>query len=114
MGKLGIGIAIPESKLDINGLLTVRNEGDNSAIEFLAANNKSASIGVQDDNDQGFYIFTGGAYRLNVNQNGNIGIGTTTPSTTLDVNGTGHFNGNVGIGITTPSTTLDVNGNRAF
>ncbi|MBI5471473.1 MAG: hypothetical protein HY961_03920 [Ignavibacteriae bacterium] len=40
-----------------------------------------------------------------------VGIGTQTPSQTLDVVGTATMTGNVGIGTTTPAQKLDVNGN---
>ncbi len=86
-GKVGIGTDKPDTKLEIAGGLTVGHDGDNSYIKFKAANGKTASIGTQDDNDQGFYVHTGGQYRLSVNQNGNVGIGTTNPQYKLDVKG---------------------------
>jgi hypothetical protein len=86
-GKVGIGTDTPSTKLEIAGGLTVGNDGDNSQINFKAANGKTAFIGTQDDNNQGFYVHTGGQYRLSVNQNGNVGIGTTTPGAKLDVAG---------------------------
>jgi hypothetical protein len=39
---------------------------------------------------------------------GNVGIGTTTPIATLDVNGNGHFNSNVGIGTNFAASPLYV------
>ncbi len=86
-GRVGIGTASPATTLDINGTLTVGNIGDNSHIIINAANNKSAIIGVQDDGDQGFYVQTNGSYRVSVNQNGRVGIGTTSATQKLDVEG---------------------------
>jgi hypothetical protein len=58
--------------------------------------------------------------RLTILENGNIGIGTTTPGQKLDVNGNlkvgantlivNTATGNVGIGTTNPGAKLDVNG----
>jgi hypothetical protein len=59
--------------------------------------------------------------RMRITNTGNVGIGTTAPVFTLDVNGTlevGNTNGvmlfnsggNVGIGTTSPAATLDANG----
>ena len=45
---------------------------------------------------------------------GNVGIGTTSPTAKLDINGTGHFSDSVGIGTTTPAATLDINGTGHF
>ena len=108
-GNVGIGTTDPQNKLDINGLLTVRNDGDNSTIKLQAANSKSASIGVQDDDDTGFYILTNGTYRLNVNQNGNVGIGTTIPTEKLEVDGNIKASGNIeATDVNADSVTLNI------
>ncbi len=41
---------------------------------------------------------------------GNLGLGTTSPSNKLDVQGSADFMGNVGIGTVAPAVQLDVNG----
>lgn len=58
------------------------NAGIDSALNF---------IGTTDGKP--LAIRTNGTTRLHVGSNGNVGIGTTTPSATLDVNGTVKFGG---------------------
>jgi hypothetical protein len=101
-GNVGIGTTAPAYKLDINaGGGDVRISGNNSAggnglyLEntdvstrrwwFGAAANASIT-----GPSKGFIILdeTAGLTRFVINTSGNVGIGTTAPSATLDVNGT--------------------------
>lgn len=96
-GNVGIGTTTPATQLEVNGWLTVGNEGDNSQINFKAAHGRRAQIGVQDDSDQGFYVRTNGEYRMSVRQDGNVGIGTTAPSEKLEVEGNIKVSGDIKI-----------------
>ncbi|MFB3078595.1 MAG: hypothetical protein ACE1Y4_11400, partial [Lysobacterales bacterium] len=94
-GNVGVGTTSPQSKLHVAGLLSLGAEGDNSVVLFETASGKSATIGVQDDGDAGFFVYTNDAYRLNVNQNGNVGIGTQTPTEKLEVAGNVRASGTI-------------------
>ncbi len=82
-GNIGIGTSSPSSPLHIektlnNGtLMTLTNNGDGNANVLKVTSN---SLGPTDivDIQNGAFVVEG---------NGNVGIGTTTPSTTLDVGG---------------------------
>ena len=77
-GELGIGVSSPSNKLDVNGGIDMNdylrhNGDDNTKIGFNANDN---------------IIFqTSGSTRMEIESNGEVGIGTTSPNNKLDVNG---------------------------
>jgi len=89
-GNVGIGDASPSAKLDVNSGTTntmahFHSTDDNGFIE-LKDDDTTGYIGVQND-----YLYIGGAaststQNLVINDgNGNVGIGTTSPSSVLHV-----------------------------
>jgi hypothetical protein len=102
-GGVGIGTNNPSQKLDVDGNIKINDTilGTNNQIElytnteandsysFLELRELITTIGCPE-----FRILTGssnvnaGSERLKILSNGNVGIGTSTPSQKLDVNGT--------------------------
>jgi hypothetical protein len=53
----------------------------------------------------------GNSTRMTFDSNGNVGIGVTTPSQRLQVQGNAYVTGDLGLGISSPSQKLHVGGN---
>jgi hypothetical protein len=111
-GNVGVGTTTPQAKLDINGgsngHVIFRNSGTavgngirlvrSSSSDWSGVNwyDNSGITWAFGENSAGFGLFEDGAAaqtRLMVKSGGNVGIGTTTPSQPLHVDGNAKING---------------------
>jgi Chaperone of endosialidase len=84
-GNVGIGTKSPTNKLHIvgSGPVTIENPNGEADILFKSSNNPSWQVGT---NTVGWYVWDN-AYRFVVKPGGNVGIGTTNPSSKLHIEG---------------------------
>lgn len=99
-GNVGIGTTAPQVKLQVAGgaIRVEGHAGEGGQIELLnAANNDIQAVFDVDPDDttriwtlpfEPLSFGTNGGEKMRISANGNVGIGKTNPSTTLDVNGT--------------------------
>ena len=80
-GNVGIGTTNPSEKLDVRGTLASVGNGITSAVSFADA----AVFGSFSNHDTAFYTNT--SEKMRITTSGNVGIGTTNPTATLEVNG---------------------------
>jgi hypothetical protein len=88
-GSVGIGVAIPTTKLDVRGQVSA-NLGSltNPAYSFVG----DLNTGMYSPSADALALVTAGVNRVHVDSSGNVGIGTTTPSSTSEL----HVNNTVG------------------
>lgn len=143
-GNVGIGTTGPVTRLQIgDGTVNTGNiirfgKYESSTENYLpiiqhksqivAGTSNDLALAAQSTNG-GIIFYTGGvatenvlggglsAIRMAIKSDGNVGIGTASPTYNLDISGTfrasatSTFNGNVGIGTTNPLSKLSVGGN---
>jgi hypothetical protein len=116
-GNVGVGTASPQQSLSVVGGLNIDQANQNpgtipsDALTFGSSSGEGfasqrTSGGSQDDLE----FYTGYNNRLEILNNGNVGIGTSTPANPLEVAGTAQFDGNVGVGTGSPQQSLSVVG----
>jgi hypothetical protein len=100
--NVGIGTSKPGHLLDVAGTVAVDSTGLNNGTGIDLTFGLSAGEGISSSrtagpNQYGIDIYTDFNRRISILQNGNVGIGTATPASTLTVNGvvnaTGGFSG---------------------
>ena len=85
-GNVGIGTTSPSRELSING-------ATNAYLSFDEGDTESWVVGYEGGSNNRFIIYgpaTSRDYRMVILDNGNVGIGTTSPAHPLDVVGSSH------------------------
>jgi len=83
-GNVGIGTTAPVSKLHVVGegdTVTLQKSNNVPALAFLGTSTNKSVIEGGDN----FNFYTGGSSRVYITNTGNVGIGTTSPASRLDV-----------------------------
>jgi hypothetical protein len=90
-GNVGIGTTAPSQKLTVNG--TIMSTGASNP-QLILQDNTHSDITIK--GDSGIFSVTNQGVGQNITMlyNGSVGIGTTTPSNKLDVDGTARFRAN--------------------
>jgi len=90
-GNVGIGTSSPLGRLSVLGegrIVTIGDSGTANTPAITARNTADTSYAFLNISTYRTKFFTEGSERMVINESGNVGIGTSSPSEKLDVSGT--------------------------
>jgi hypothetical protein len=97
-GNVGIGTTSPGAKLHINGSgdtpFLIDSSNGQTYLNFRVNNVSKGFLGYTTGGNAGLAFLNGAgtAWNMLITDSGNVGIGTTSPGTKLEVSGQGRFN----------------------
>lgn len=108
--RVGIGTNNPTHKLQVKtGNEAYGISHTNGEVDIATYTSSSSGGWIGTKSNHPFYLFSNdGFFQFTLLPNGNVGIGTGNPITTLHVNGNSLFNGLLGIGTSLPDQSLSV------
>jgi hypothetical protein len=116
-GNVGIGTSSPSTRLhvysDANQPILIQGTTAGTWMDFQSSTSNLLSIGADGTRGIGFYNRTTAADLMTISNGGNVGIGTTSPTQKLEVNGTIKATSFVGT-LSRTSTTQTITGNSAL
>ena len=129
-GRVGIGKTAPESKLHVYSsgdtgdirvedaypqlLLQTTNDANYGALSFVNTSDATRGYVLYDFNSDFMAFRTAGTEQVRIDNQGNVGIGTTGPTSLLELYKLGSTGSNPVLTITNASTTADIDPTLAF